>query len=154
MARPLRVEYPGAYYHVINLGNAGEDIFHSIRDREKFLEYLEKTVERFSIVVHTYKDPDHDIEITYTGLRPGEKLHEELISEGEGVVATNHNKILVLRTSQQYNGMEDQATFCKWLMKNIEELYKFAYEHDTRGIKEKLKDIVPEYEVQDSECVF
>ena len=38
MARPLRVEYPGAYYHVINRGNAGKDIFHSIRDREKFLE--------------------------------------------------------------------------------------------------------------------
>ena len=39
MARSLRVEYPGAYYHVINRGNAGENIFHNIRDREKFLEY-------------------------------------------------------------------------------------------------------------------
>jgi len=38
---------------VINRGNAGEDIFHSIRDREKFLEYIEKAVERFSIIVHT-----------------------------------------------------------------------------------------------------
>lgn len=54
MARPLRVEYPGAYYHVINRGNAGENIFHSTRDREKFLEYLEKAVERFSIIIHTY----------------------------------------------------------------------------------------------------
>ena len=54
MARPLRVEYPGAYYHVINRGNAGKDIFYSIRDREKFLEYLEKAVERFSIIIHTY----------------------------------------------------------------------------------------------------
>jgi len=54
MARPLRVEYPGAYYHVINRGNAGEDIFYTIRDREKFLEYLEKAVERFSIIIHTY----------------------------------------------------------------------------------------------------
>jgi len=39
MARSMRVEYPGAYYHVINRGNAGENIFHNIRDREKFLEY-------------------------------------------------------------------------------------------------------------------
>ena len=54
MARPLRVEYPGAYYHVINRGNAGENILHTIRDREKFLEYLEKAVERFSIITHTY----------------------------------------------------------------------------------------------------
>jgi len=54
MARPLRVEYPGAYYHIINRGNAGENIFNSVRDREKFFEYLEKAVERFSIIVHTY----------------------------------------------------------------------------------------------------
>jgi len=54
MARPLRVEYPGAYYHVINRGNAGEDIFKNDRDKEKFLQYLAITVERFSIVVHSY----------------------------------------------------------------------------------------------------
>ena len=54
MARPLRVEYPGAYYHVINRGNYREKIFKNDRDREKFLEYLEKAGERFSIVFHTY----------------------------------------------------------------------------------------------------
>ncbi len=54
MTRPLRVEYPGAFYHVINHGNAGEDIFINKRDREKFLEYLEKAVERFDIKIHTY----------------------------------------------------------------------------------------------------
>jgi REP element-mobilizing transposase RayT len=54
MARPLRVEYPGAVYHVINRGNAGEKIFKNFRDREKFLEYLEKAVERFGLTVHTY----------------------------------------------------------------------------------------------------
>jgi len=42
MARPLRVEYPGAYYHVINRGNNQEKIFKNDRDREKFLQYLEK----------------------------------------------------------------------------------------------------------------
>lgn len=54
MARPLRVEYPGAFYHVINRGNAGEDIFKSLRDREKFLEYLETATSRFFIRIHTY----------------------------------------------------------------------------------------------------
>jgi putative transposase len=54
MARALRVEFPGAFYHVINGGNAGEAIFRSKRDREKFLEYLGKAVERFGIKVHTY----------------------------------------------------------------------------------------------------
>jgi putative transposase len=54
MARPLRIEYPGAFYHVINRGNAGESIVASERDSVRFLEYLGKTVERFSIVIHTY----------------------------------------------------------------------------------------------------
>lgn len=54
MARPLRVEYPGAFYHVINRGNNQENIFKNDRDREKFLEYLQKANERFSIVCHTY----------------------------------------------------------------------------------------------------
>ena len=49
MARPLRVEYPGTFYHVINRANAGEDVFKSLRDREKFLEYLETETSRFSI---------------------------------------------------------------------------------------------------------
>ena len=54
MARPLRIEYPGAYYHVINRGNNQEKIFKNDRDREKFLQYLEKASERFSIIFHTY----------------------------------------------------------------------------------------------------
>ena len=54
MARPLRIEYSGAFYHVMNRGNAGEKIFKGKRDREKFLEYVEKAVERFSLVIHSY----------------------------------------------------------------------------------------------------
>jgi len=54
MARPLRVEYAGAHYHVINRGNNHENVFLNDRDREKFIEYLEKAGERYSIVIHTY----------------------------------------------------------------------------------------------------
>ena len=54
MTRPLRVEYPDAYYHVINRGNSQEEIFLNDRDKEKFLEYLEKAAERFSIIFHGY----------------------------------------------------------------------------------------------------
>ena len=60
MARPLPIEYPGAFYHVINHGNAGENIFKSKRDREKFLEYLEKAGERVSTIIHTYCLMDSD----------------------------------------------------------------------------------------------
>ena len=54
MARALRIEYPGAFYHVINRGNAGDDILKSLRDREKFLEYLQSSVERYGLKIHTY----------------------------------------------------------------------------------------------------
>jgi putative transposase len=54
MARPLRIEYPGAFYHVMHRGNAGADIFESDRDREKFLEYICKAVERYEIKIHIY----------------------------------------------------------------------------------------------------
>jgi REP element-mobilizing transposase RayT len=54
MARPLRVEYPGAFYHVINRGNSQEKLYKSPRDYKKFLQYLEKAAERFAVIVHTY----------------------------------------------------------------------------------------------------
>lgn len=54
MARPLRIEYPGAFYHVMHLGNAHADIFLSDRDREKFLQYLSNSVERYELKIHTY----------------------------------------------------------------------------------------------------
>ena len=44
MTRPLRVEFSGAFYHVMHRGNAKADIFLSDRDREKFLEYLNQAV--------------------------------------------------------------------------------------------------------------
>jgi len=81
--------------------------------------------------------PDVDIEIKEIGLRPGEKLHEELITEGEGIVRTPHEKIFVLRGNHC-----DQ----KWLNRNIEELVHLAWEQDAVGIKMKLKEIIPEYQ--------
>ncbi len=54
MARPLRIEYPGAYYHVTSRGNEQKDIFKSQRDREKFLEYLESATTRYGAVIHAY----------------------------------------------------------------------------------------------------
>lgn len=54
MARPLRIEYPGAFYHVTSRGNERKDIFRSQRDREKFLEYLSSATSRYSACVHVY----------------------------------------------------------------------------------------------------
>jgi FlaA1/EpsC-like NDP-sugar epimerase len=46
-------------------------------------------------------EPDEDIEIVFTGLAPGEKLHEELVSDGEEVVPTHHDRIRVLRLPER-----------------------------------------------------
>ncbi len=79
-----------------------------------------------------------DIEIKFIGLRVGEKLHEELITEGEGIFRSTHEKILILkgRNNEDLN----------WLNQKIEELVKVALDQDAPGIKSKLKEIVPEYE--------
>jgi REP element-mobilizing transposase RayT len=54
MARPLRIEYPGALYHVTSRGNEQKDVFKSRRDREQFLSYLESAVVRYGAVIHAY----------------------------------------------------------------------------------------------------
>jgi FlaA1/EpsC-like NDP-sugar epimerase len=81
--------------------------------------------------------PGVDIEIRFIGLRPGEKLHEELITEGEGIVRTPHEKIFVLKGN---------ACDLNWLNQRIEELVTLAHEQDEHGMKSKLKEIVPEYQ--------
>ena len=138
------------------------------------------------------KEPDRDIEIVYTGLRPGEKLYEELITEGEGIVPTEHEKIMVLKSNGFFPRVEDggqksedapvehpgrepgstgqgcqmsdvgsrksedrdREAFRKWLLEKLGELYELADQHDAGGIRAKLKEIVPEYTTQDTDCVL
>jgi len=54
MARPLRIEFPGALYHVTARGNASEDIYSDDGDRQQFLALLKNTVNRCSWYCHAY----------------------------------------------------------------------------------------------------
>jgi REP element-mobilizing transposase RayT len=54
MARPLRVEYEGAVYHVTSRGNAGQDVFLGDADRARFLNVLAEVIERFRWFCHAY----------------------------------------------------------------------------------------------------
>ena len=54
MSRPLRITYPGAFYHITTRGNEGRQIFKDVRDREKFLSYLESAAQRYRASVHVY----------------------------------------------------------------------------------------------------
>jgi len=80
--------------------------------------------------------PDEDIAIEFIGLRPGEKLYEELITDGEGIVSTSHEKIMVLRGNSCDSGM---------IVKSIEELLAGIHCLDAASIKRRLGEIVPEY---------
>jgi putative transposase len=52
MARPVRIEYPGAFYHITARGNERKDIFKSRSDREQFLSYLQSATERRGSGLH------------------------------------------------------------------------------------------------------
>lgn len=84
------------------------------------------------------KEPYKDIEIIYTGLRPGEKLHEELIADGEKIAQTPHEKIMVLTSAIQ--------TFSSsQIEKALTELVSVSQEFDRQKIRDSLKKYVPEY---------
>ncbi len=97
------------------------------------------------------KEPDRDIEIVFTGLRPGEKLCEELITDGEGIVGTAHEKIMVLRPDGKWNGHGGRKAFKEHLGQGIEKLVVAAARHDGPAIREQLKKLVPDYKPADSE---
>lgn len=48
MARPLRIEFPGAIYHITSRGNARQTIFIDDEDRDRFFDILSTVVERFN----------------------------------------------------------------------------------------------------------
>ena len=54
MARPIRVEYANAVYHVTARGNERKAIYRDDADRQRFLETIEETVERFGLAIHAF----------------------------------------------------------------------------------------------------
>ena len=54
MARPLRLEFPGAVYHITARGNGRNDIFVDDQDRQQFIAILSETVERYNWLCHAY----------------------------------------------------------------------------------------------------
>jgi FlaA1/EpsC-like NDP-sugar epimerase len=86
------------------------------------------------LIVLSGKDPA-EIEIRFTGLRPGEKLYEELITAGEDVLETGHSKIMVLRPGKSTAGLGTSLTG----------LMEAAARFDMAGVRRELKTLVPEY---------
>ena len=82
------------------------------------------------------REPDTEIKIKFVGLREGEKLYEELITEGEGIVETGHEKIMVLHGN---------GTSCEELNESLKYLVQKANELDGQGVKDVFRKLIPEY---------
>lgn len=54
MARQLRIEFPGALYHVLSRGNNHQNIFHSDKDHRLFLSLLAEITDRYNIEIYAY----------------------------------------------------------------------------------------------------
>ena len=82
--------------------------------------------------------PHEDIKITYTGLRPGEKLYEELLLAGEGILNTSHEKIHIARAISQDS---------KTLVEQFETLFLHVRKMEPEKVLATLREIVPEYQL-------
>jgi FlaA1/EpsC-like NDP-sugar epimerase len=81
-------------------------------------------------------EPDVDIRIEYIGLRPGEKLFEELVSDGEDILPTAHAKI---------SRLKGEACDLSLLNGFVEDLAALAAAQDSVRIRSKLNEILPEF---------
>ena len=80
--------------------------------------------------------PDEDIKIEYTGLRPGEKLYEEVLSDHENTMPTNHSRIRIAKV-REYS-YEDALAFA-------DQLEHLSREVDITSMVKLMKQIVPEF---------
>lgn len=85
--------------------------------------------------------PGEDIEIIETGLRPGEKLYEELLNEKEHTIATHHKKIMIARV---------RAYLYKDVLEHLERLHQCVLAGTGHDIVAEMKHIVPEFKSNNS----
>ena len=79
--------------------------------------------------------PYEDVDVVYTGLRPGEKLSEELLGTDDDFLPTGYEKLLMLRTTSP----QDSA------VARVEQLLQDVHGMDGAQVKSRLQDLVPEY---------
>ncbi|MNR41173.1 Polysaccharide biosynthesis protein [compost metagenome] len=82
-----------------------------------------------------------DIEIVFSGLRPGEKLYEELLNDAENVQETHHPKILIA----------SERTIDNQVFQTIENLLNSIGKVDNLTLVKQMKEVVPEFLSNNSE---
>lgn len=153
--KPVTVTHPEVTRYFMTISEAAQLIIQAGGmggSGETFLIKMGKSVRirdmAADLIRFCGKVPEQDVSIIYTGLRPGEKLYEELITAGENVVATPHEQLMKLQADL---GLTDEVAlqaYRVWLFEKIEKLHRAANRFDADGIKRVLHEIVPEYTPQ------
>jgi FlaA1/EpsC-like NDP-sugar epimerase len=112
------------------MGKGGEIFIFDMGEPVKILDLAKKMIRLAGFV------PDKDIEIKFVGLRPGEKLYEELLTDSSKTLPTYHKKIMIAT-----EGVDHVLAFDK----HIEELVSLAETNQISEMVSKMKSMVPEY---------
>ncbi len=118
-----------------SMGEGGEIFIFDMGKSVKIIELAKKMIRLSGLVPH------QDIAIEFSGLRPGEKLYEELLNDLENTIPTHHEKIMVAQV-REYNFQS--------ISKHIRELISLSCEYKDRQVVVKMKEIVPEFRSNNS----
>jgi FlaA1/EpsC-like NDP-sugar epimerase len=117
------------------MGKGGEIFIFDMGDPVKIVDMAINMIRLAGLV------PEKDIEIVYTGLRPGEKLYEELLNKGENIIPTHHSKIKISKVINFH---------FFYVERMISELIELMDSDDTIGLVRKLNEIIPEFKSNNS----
>jgi FlaA1/EpsC-like NDP-sugar epimerase len=112
------------------MGKGGEIFVFDMGSPVKIIDLANKMVQLAGMT------PGKDIDIVFTGLRPGEKLYEELLNEKETTIPTHHEKIKIAQVME--------CSFKK-INNGIEDLSILTEQDDSYMLVSKMKDLVPEF---------
>jgi FlaA1/EpsC-like NDP-sugar epimerase len=118
-----------------NMGNGGEIYIFDMGQSIKIIDLARKMIKLSGLQIGS------DIQIIFTGLRPGEKLKEELLADQEKVLPTYHPKIMISKV---------RTYEFDWTQKHINLLLKMYEGQNNEHIVAKMKEIVPEFISQNS----
>ncbi len=117
------------------MGKGGEIFIFDMGKSVKILDMAKKMIQFSGLKL------GEDIQISFTGLRPGEKLYEELLNDKENTLPTHHSQIMIGNVKKyEFSVIE----------KEIAELIFLGHTQDNFAIVEKMKKIVPEFISQNS----
>lgn len=117
------------------MGKGGEIFVFEMGQSVKIIDLAKKMIQLSGLEV------GKDIELKFTGLRPGEKLYEELLANEENTIPTHHQKIMIANTRIE---TDEQ-------MQRIQTLVQLCVEQDNTAIVTQMKKIVPEFISNNSE---